>query len=87
MKQLDEKDLPLPEKLLLLLHNLCAIRPDKAKKSDEVARVLQLDIGEVDGILSKHEAEGYAKSFTDSEGNRRYYLTGIGIIKVCSLFT
>lgn len=69
------------------MHNLCATYPDMAKKADELAQVLQIDLGEVDNILGKHESEGYATSFTDNEGNKRYYLTGVGIIRVCSLFT
>jgi len=85
--KLSEENLPLSEKLLLTLHNLCAIHPEKAKKTNELAQILQVDIGQIDSILGKQESEGYAKSFMDEEGNKRYYLTGTGIIKVCSLFT
>lgn len=82
-----EKGLPISERLLLILHNLCATDPSMAKKSEELAQILQIDKNEADNILSKHELEGYAKSFTDNEGNKRYYLTGTGIIKVCTIFT
>jgi DNA-binding MarR family transcriptional regulator len=85
--KLSEKDLPVSERLLLILHNLCATDSSMAKKSDELAQVLQIDTSEVDNLLKRHESEGYAKSFTDNEGNKRYYLTSIGIIKVCSVFT
>jgi len=71
----------------MILHNLCATDPTMAKKTDELAQVLQIDRNEVDNLLNRHEEAGYAKSFTDNEGNKRYYLTGIGIIKVCSVFT
>lgn len=84
---MSEKGLPISERLLLALHNLCATHPDMAKKPDELAQVLQIDRNEVVSHLNKHETEGYAKSFTDNEGNKRYYLTGTGIIKVCSVFT
>jgi len=70
-----------------MLHNLCATDPEMAKKSDELAEVLQVDKHEVDNLLARHESEGYTKSFTDNEENKRHYLTGIGIIKVCSVFT
>ena len=48
---------------------------------------MQVDLGELERILDGYKAEGFAESFTDSEGKRRYYLTGGGIIKVCALFT
>jgi len=84
---LSEKNLPVSERLLLILHNLCATDPSMAKKPDELAQMLQMNTNEVDNLLNRHESEGYAKSFTDNEGNKRYYLTGIGIIKVCTVFT
>jgi len=85
--KLSEEHLPLSERLLLILHNLCAINPEKAKKTGELASILQVDAGQIDSILGKQESEGYTKSFTDEGGSKRYYLTGTGIIKVCSLFT
>lgn len=80
-------ELPLSEKILQTLHNLCATAPDLARKSEELAQVMQLDITEVERILDNYGLEGYLESFTDNEGKKRYYLTGRGIIKVCALFT
>jgi len=77
----------MPEKLLLILHNLSATHPDRAKKSYELAQILQIETSEVDGIISKYESEGYAKSYVDNEGKKRYYLTDIGIIRISCLFT
>jgi len=82
-----EENLPLSERLLLILHNLCAANREMAKKSDDLAQVLHTNVNEVNQILDRHESEGYTMSFTDNEGNRRHYLTGVGIIRVCSLFT
>ena len=84
---MSDKSLPISERLLMTLHNLCATVPSMAKKSDELAQILQIDRNVVDNLLNKHESEGYATSFTDNEGHRRYYLTGIGVIKVCTIFT
>ena len=70
-----------------MLHNLCATAPDLARRSEEIARLLQRDQNEIEGILDQYKAEGFAESFVDSEGKKRYYLNGRGIIKVCSLFT
>lgn len=86
MKTLRE-ELPISEKILQTLHNLCATAPDLARKSEELAQVMQLDITEVERILDNYGLEGYLESFTDNEGKKRYYLTGRGIIKVCALFT
>jgi len=81
------EELPFPEKVLQTLHNLCATAADLARRGEEVARILQRDQGEIENILDSYKAEGCAESFIDSEGKKRYYLTGRGIIKVCSLFT
>lgn len=86
MKKLRE-ELPLPEKILQTLHNLCATAPDLARKSEELSQVLQIDIDEIERILDNSKNEGFTESFIDNEGKKRYYLTGRGIIKVCALFT
>jgi len=81
------EDVPLRERLLQTLHNLCATTPELARRSEELAQVFQISLEEVENILNGCESEGYTKSFVDSEGKKRYYLTGTGIIKVCSIFT
>lgn len=86
MKNLRE-ELPISEKILQMLHNLCATAPDLARKSEELAQVFQLDVAEVERILDGYGYEGYVESFADNQGKKWYYLTGRGIIKVCALFT
>jgi len=81
------EELPFPERVLQTLHNLCSTAPDLARRGEEVAQILQYNQGEIEGILDRYKSEGFAESFTDNEGKKRYYLTGRGIIKVCSLFT
>jgi predicted transcriptional regulator len=81
------EELPFPEKVLQTLHNLCATAADLARRGEEVARILQRDQGEIEGILDKYKSEGFAESFIDNEGKKWYYLNARGIIKVCSLFT
>jgi len=81
------EELPLSEKILQTLHNLCATAPDLARKSEELSQVLQIDQSELERILDNYKTEGFAESFIDNEGKKRYYLTGSGIIKVCALFT
>jgi DNA-binding PadR family transcriptional regulator len=48
---------------------------------------MQVDLGEMERILDNYKQQGFAESFVDNEGKKRYYLTGSGIIKVCGLFT
>jgi hypothetical protein len=86
VKKLRE-ELPISEKLLQTLHNMCATAPDLARRSEELAEVLQLDVAEVEKTLNNYSSEGHVESFNDNEGKKRYYLTGRGIIKICSLFT
>jgi hypothetical protein len=81
------EELPLSEKILQTLHNLCATAPDLARKSEELSQVMGVNLNELEGILDNFKAQGFAQSFTDNEGKKRYYLTGSGIIKVCALFT
>jgi transcription initiation factor IIE alpha subunit len=81
------EELPLPERILQTLHNLCATAPDLARKSEELAQVLQINVNELERILDDYKREGFAECFTDNEGKKRYYLTGSGIIKICAIFT
>jgi DNA-binding PadR family transcriptional regulator len=81
------EELPISEKILQTLHNLCATAPDLARRSEELSQVLQISLAELEKILDNYKSEGFAESFMDNEGKKRYYLTGSGIIKVCALFT
>jgi hypothetical protein len=81
------EELPFPEKVLQTLHNLCATAADLSRRGEEVAQILQRDPAEIERILDNYKTEGFAESFYDNEGKKRYYLNGRGIIKVCSLFT
>jgi hypothetical protein len=81
------EELPVSEKILQALHNLCATAPDLARRSEELSQVLQIDLTEIEKVLDNYRLEGFAESFVDNEGKKRYYLTGSGIIKVCALFT
>ncbi|HVP93065.1 MAG TPA: hypothetical protein VMS94_04920 [Acidobacteriota bacterium] len=81
------EELPLSEKILQTLHNLCATAPELSRRSEELSQVLQIDLSEIERTLDNYKQEGFVESFTDNEGKKRYYLTGRGIIKVCALFT
>ena len=81
------EELPVSEKILQTLHNLCATAPDLARRSEELSQVLQIDLNEIEKTLDNYKLEGFTEGFVDNEGKKRYYLTGSGIIKVCALFT
>ena len=87
MIDLNEYDLLLSERLLITLHNLCATSGEMARKSGELAEILRTSIDEINQNLDRHVSDGYVAAFTDNEGNRRFYLTNTGIIRVCSLFS
>ena len=48
---MNEEDLPLSEKLLLAIHNLCIVRPEIAKTSEEIAKVVNLGLNNVLEVL------------------------------------
>jgi hypothetical protein len=87
MMKLNDYNLPLSERLLISLHNFCATSGEMAKKSDELAQILQASTDEVNQNLNRHVSDGYVDAYYDNEGNRRFYLTRTGIIRVCSLFS
>jgi DNA-binding MarR family transcriptional regulator len=58
-----------------------------ARKSEDLAQILQADINAVNQNLDKHVSDGYVAAYNDHEGSRRFYLTSTGIIRVCSLFS
>ena len=84
---MSEDNIPSSEKLLLLMHNLCAMRPEAAKTATELANVSRTAVDFVINTLSRHEADGYVRSYWDQGGAKRFYLTEVGIIRVCSFFT
>jgi hypothetical protein len=87
MIKLTEYDLPMSERLLISLHNLRATSSNMAKKGEDLAQILQTSIYEVNQNLDQHISGGYVTFFYDNEGNRRFYLTNTGIIRVCALFS
>jgi DNA-binding MarR family transcriptional regulator len=82
-----DDDLPVSEKLLLIMHNLCAVRPEISRTSNELSKAIDMTTENIIGILNRFESEGYVKSIIDQNGQKKFYLTGRGILKVCSSFT
>jgi len=80
-------EMPLSDRVLLTMHNMCLVRPEISKTAEEIARAIQLSIDNVLSTLHGQEADGYVKSYLDADGVKKFYLTGSGILKVCSSFS
>lgn len=85
--KLSEYEASLSERLLITMHNLSATSGEMARKSEDLAQILQTDVDTVNQNLDKHVSDGYVADYRDHEGNRRFYLTGKGIIRVSSFFS
>ena len=70
-----------------MLHNLGAVIPDLAKNGEELAHKMKLNFKEIEKPLQKHETDKLVVTFNVEIATNRYYLTGAGIIKVCSVYT
>lgn len=84
---MDEESIPISDRLLLTMHNLCAVRPEIAKTEEELTNIIPIALDNAQNILNGFEREGYVKSIVDHQGRKRFYLTGMGILRVCSSFT
>ncbi len=78
---------PLADRILHVLHNLAAVSPDNAKTVPELVQVTQEPGGQIQDLLENQEASGHVKSITDERSERRYYLTGLGILRAASMLT
>lgn len=74
-------------KILLQLHNLAAVDPGKAVEAEDVAKILVVKPEELTPRLLDLANRGYVASFQDKVGKRKFHLTGLGVIKIESLFS
>ena len=75
------------DKPLLYMHNLGAVNAKRAKKLSELAAILSLNVEELKKLLGQSEAQGYVESTVSEGGEKVYYLSPKGIIKVCACFS
>ncbi|MFN3621877.1 MAG: hypothetical protein ACK4TI_03215, partial [Nitrososphaerales archaeon] len=59
----------------------------RAKKIEELASILSIGIEELKRLIGHNEAQGYIESTVSENGEKIYYLSPKGIIKVCSCFS
>jgi hypothetical protein len=63
------------------------VNPENAKSLPELAELTQEPTERIRDLLSKEEVSGHVKSLSDGKTERRYYLTGLGILRAVSLLT
>ena len=73
--------------LLLSLYTLSAVRKEHAKTAGELSKMLDIEIIEIRRLLKKLVNSGFVATYKDGRRRLRYYLTDLGIIRACSLFS
>jgi hypothetical protein len=84
---MDQTNMSPPNKLLIIMHNTSAVRPENSRSSVDLSKIVQISAIEILTILEDFEKDGYVKSLLDPQNTKKFYLTGKGILKVCSYFT
>jgi DNA-binding MarR family transcriptional regulator len=84
--------MPEPEsqvdfEILLQLHNMAAVEPEKAVEARDVAKILLMKIEDLTSKLASLITQGYVALSQDEAGLKKFYLTRLGIIKVASTFS
>lgn len=83
----ENEELGEAEKILLLMHNLSLVNREIAWTSLEMAKNASISENDLISTLKQLEGRGYIRGFNDADGARKYYLTGMGIIKISTEFT
>ncbi len=73
--------------LLTFMHNMGYVDKMKAVEVRELSEALALDRQLVEETLRKLESDGYVASTRQRGGEASFYLTGKGVIRVCSIYT
>ena len=81
------EEYPDETRILLLLHILGAVDETTAKRPAELAKLLGMSVNRLRELMEKLSGSGYVASFRDSLRRIRYFLTKLGVIKVCSAFS
>lgn len=73
-------------KVMLSLHNLGVVKEEVAKTPDQLAHTLNMNFDDIKRALETLSSESYVGKVS-RENNPAYFLTGKGIVTVCSMFT
>ena len=78
---------PMEFKLLFYLYGLGAVNQGNAMFAEELSEILRMKLSSVRRLLQKLTKLGYVSTFRHSRRRSRYFLTKLGIVKVCSVFS
>ena len=78
------EEFPEDLRILLLMHILGVVDRENAKRSAELAELLGMSVARLHGLLQKLLDSGYVAYYRDDLRRLRYFLTKLGIVKVCS---
>ena len=84
---MDQDKMSPPNRLLIIMHNTSAVRPENSRSVEGLSKLVQSSEEEILTMLNDFEKAGYLESIIDHSDIRKFYLTGKGILKVCSYFT
>jgi glycosyltransferase involved in cell wall biosynthesis len=81
------EEFPEELRILLLMHILGVVDRENAKRRAELAELLGMSVASLHGLLQKLLDSGYIACYRDDLRRLRYFLTKLGIVKVCSAFS
>jgi DNA-binding MarR family transcriptional regulator len=81
------KEFPEELRILLVMHILGIVEEENAKRPAELAELLGMSVARLHGLLQKLLVSGYVTCYRDDLRRLRYFLTKLGIVKVCSAFS
>jgi glycosyltransferase involved in cell wall biosynthesis len=81
------EEYPEGMRVLLLMHILGAVDRENAKRPAELAELLEIGVTRLHGLLQKLLESGYVTYYRDGLRRLRYFLTKLGIVKVCAAFS
>jgi len=81
------EEYPETMRILLALHILGAVDESNAKRSVELAEMLGMGVERLNVLLQRLLGSGYIVFFRDNLRRVRYFLTRLGVLKVCSTFS
>lgn len=73
--------------LMAFLHNMGYVDEGRAADVREISEALAMDVNKAIEILRALESDGYVASVRRDSREERFYLTGKGVIRVCSIYT
>jgi len=81
------EECPEEMRVLLLMHILGAVDAENAKRPAELSELLGIGFARLHALLQNLLESGYVTCYRDDLRRLRYFLTKLGIVKVCTAFS